>query len=77
MREPRWRGFGVRFGAYRGDYLPARVVKVHFAAGQLAEKAQQLPLFILNVIGAAIAVLVGLVSGKGAAPNEWRNKRNI
>lgn len=70
MREPRRRGFGVRFGAYRGDYLPARIVEVHFAAGQLAHEAQHLPLFILNVIGAAVAILVGLVSGEGTAPNE-------
>ena len=77
MREPRWRGFGMRFGAYRGDYLPARGVEVHFAAGQLPEQAQQLPLFILMVIGAAVAVLVGLVDGKGIAAKEWHDERNM
>jgi hypothetical protein len=27
------------------------------------------------VIGAAITVLVGLVGGKGIAPNEWHDER--
>ncbi|MDO8352476.1 MAG: hypothetical protein Q7T14_03370 [Aestuariivirga sp.] len=67
----------MRFGAYRRDYLPARVVEVHFAAGQLTEQAQHLPLFILNVIGAAVTVLVGLVGGKGIAPNEWHDERDM
>jgi hypothetical protein len=31
----------------------------------------------LLVIGAAITILVGLVSGKGIAPNEWRHKRDM
>jgi hypothetical protein len=77
LREQCGQGFGARFGAYRGDYLPARVVEVHFAAGQLAEQAQHLPLFILDVIGATVTVLVGLVCGKSIAPNKWHDERDM
>ena len=70
MREPLRRGSGLRFGAYRSDYLPARVIEIHLAAGQLAEQAKHLSLFILNVVGAAIAILMRLISGKGIASNE-------
>jgi hypothetical protein len=77
LRELGWRRSGARFGAYRGDYLPARIVEVHFAAGQLAMEAQNLSLLIELAIGAAIAVLVGLVSGKGMAANEWHEKRDM
>jgi hypothetical protein len=31
----------------------------------------------LNVIGAAVAVLVGLVDGKGIAAKEWHDERNM
>lgn len=74
MRELGGRRIGARFGAYRGDYLPRRIVEVHLTASQLAHEAQNLPLLILNVVGAAVAVLVGLVSGKSTAPNEWRDE---
>ena len=77
MRELRWRGTGARFGAYRGDYLPRRIVEVHFTAGQLAIEAQNLSLFILVIIGAAITILVGLVRSKGIAANEWHDERNM
>ncbi len=77
MREPLRRGFGLRFGAYWRDYLPTRVVEVHFAAGQLAEKAKHLSLFILDVVRAAIAILMRLISGKGIASNEWHQDSDM
>ena len=77
MREPPWWRNGARFGAYRGDYLPGRIVEVHFAAGQLAIEAQDLSLLILMVVGAAITVLVGLIGGKGTAPNEWHHDSDM
>ena len=77
MRELGWRRSGTRFGAYRGNYLPGRIVEVHFTAGQLAHQAQHLPLFILNVVGSAITILVGLVCGKGIAANEWHDERDM
>ena len=77
MCELRGRETGARFGAYRGDYLPGRIVEVHFTAGQFAIEAQNLSLFILVIIGAAITILVSLVSGKGIAANEWHDNSNM
>jgi hypothetical protein len=77
LREPGWRRSGARFGAYRGDNLPARVVEVHLTAGQLAIEAQNLTLLILLVVSAAVAVLVGLIRGKGIAPNEWHHSSDM
>jgi hypothetical protein len=64
-------------GAYRGDYLPGRIVEVHFTTGEFAQQAQNLPLLILPVVGAAITILVGLISGKGIASNEWHYHSNM
>jgi hypothetical protein len=47
----------ARLGADRLDDFPARIVEVHLAAGELAEDAQYLTLFVTVTIGAAGAIV--------------------